>query len=56
MSTEHLLYEVKDRAAWLTINRPDKRNSISPAAVDLFAQALDRAEADDNVRVVVVTG
>ena len=56
MSTEHLTYEVKDSAAWLTINRPDKRNSISPAAVDLFVQGLDRAEADDKVRVVVITG
>ncbi|MEW6079717.1 MAG: enoyl-CoA hydratase-related protein [Thermodesulfobacteriota bacterium] len=56
MNEPHLLYEVRDRAAWLTINRPDKRNAISPEAMTLFAQALDRAEQDEAVRVVVVTG
>ncbi|MFO8049179.1 MAG: enoyl-CoA hydratase-related protein [Desulfosudaceae bacterium] len=56
MSEDHLLYEVKGSAAWLTINRPEQRNSISPAAVDLFDRSLDEAEADESVRVVVVTG
>ncbi len=56
MNDAHLTYEVKDRAAWLTINRPEKRNAISPEAMTLFAEALDRAEQDDNVRAVVVTG
>ncbi len=56
MNDSHLTYEVKDKAAWLTINRPDKRNAISPEAMALFDQALDHAEQDENVRVVVVTG
>jgi len=56
MSEPHLIYETRDQAAWLTINRPDKRNAISPEAMTLFAQALDRAEEDPLVRVVVVTG
>ena len=56
MNDLHLTYEVKDKAAWLTINRPDKRNAISPEAMTLFAEALDKAEQDENVRVVVVTG
>ncbi len=53
---DHLIYEVKDRAAWLTINRPDRRNAIDPDTIVRFAGALDRAEADDEVRVVVITG
>jgi enoyl-CoA hydratase/carnithine racemase len=56
MNEPHLIYEVRDRAAWLTINRPDKRNAISPEAMSLFADALDKAEKDEAVRVVVVTG
>ena len=56
MNDAHLTYEVKDRTAWLTINRPEKRNAISPEAMTLFEQALDQAEQDENVRVVVVTG
>ncbi len=55
MSNE-LLYEVKGRVAWLTINREEKRNSISPRVVELFKQHLDAAEADENVRAVCITG
>jgi enoyl-CoA hydratase/carnithine racemase len=54
--SEELLYEVKDRVAWLTINRESKRNSISPELVELFQRYLDDAEADENVRVVCLTG
>jgi enoyl-CoA hydratase/carnithine racemase len=56
MSEPHLIYEVRDRTAWLTINRPEKRNAISPEAMTLFSQGLDKAEQDEAVRVVVVTG
>ncbi len=56
MSEPHLIYELKDRAAWLTINRPEKRNAISPEAMTLFSQGLDKAEQDEQVRAVVVTG
>ncbi|MFO7931321.1 MAG: enoyl-CoA hydratase/isomerase family protein [Thermodesulfobacteriota bacterium] len=55
MSSE-LLYEVKGRVAWLTINREERRNSISPHLVKLFREHLDAAEADENVRVVCITG
>ncbi len=54
--SEELLYEVRDHVAWLTINREEKRNSISPQVVSLFLQHLDAAEADENVRVVCITG
>ncbi|MFP3980135.1 MAG: enoyl-CoA hydratase/isomerase family protein [Desulfobacterales bacterium] len=53
---EELLYEVKDRVAWLTINREERRNSISPQVVELFQKHLDAAEADEAVRVVCITG
>lgn len=55
MSRE-VLYETKDRTAYLTINREEKRNSISPHVVKLFSEHLDMAEADENVRVVCITG
>jgi enoyl-CoA hydratase/carnithine racemase len=53
---DELLYEVKDATAWLTINREAKRNSISPQMIALFGDYLERGEADDNVRVVCITG
>ncbi|MFW5930292.1 MAG: enoyl-CoA hydratase/isomerase family protein [Desulfosalsimonas sp.] len=55
MSME-VLYETKNRTAFLTINREEKRNSISPRVVELFNEYLDRAEDDENIRVVCITG
>lgn len=49
-------YEVVEpHIAEITINRPDRRNAIlSPDMHDLFKDRLDRAEADDDVKVVVL--
>lgn len=40
----------------LTINRPDKANAINGEVSTLIAQGLAAAEADDSVRVVIITG
>jgi methylglutaconyl-CoA hydratase len=40
----------------LTLNRPDKRNALSSALIDSLHQALDAADLDPEVRVVVLTG
>ena len=56
MSEPVLLYEVKDKIAWMTINRESRSNALSPEMIDLFLEYLDRAEADDNVRGVCITG
>ncbi len=56
MSEQHMLYEVKDKVAWLTINREKQRNAISSKAVSLFLEYLDQAENDSDVNVVCVTG
>jgi methylglutaconyl-CoA hydratase len=51
-----LKFERDGRVATITLNRPDKRNAIStPMIEDLFA-ALNAAEADNTVRVVILTG
>jgi methylglutaconyl-CoA hydratase len=51
-----LIFERDGRVATITLNRPDKRNAIStPMIEDLFA-ALNAAEADHTVRVVILTG
>ena len=51
-----ILYEVEDAIATITLNRPDARNAYSEAMVTDLVGALDRAEIDDEVRVVIVTG
>jgi enoyl-CoA hydratase/carnithine racemase len=56
MPRPDLAYRVENHVATVTINREDRRNSISPAAVTLFHEALDQALADADVRVVCVTG
>ncbi len=53
---EDLLYEVKDRVAVLTLNRPDKLNAWTAAMEKSVKQAMAAAVEDDDVRVIVVTG
>ncbi len=55
MSEPDLLYEVRDAAAWLTINREARRNALSLEMMRLFNEYLDRAEADPAIRVICVT-
>ncbi|MBI5570730.1 MAG: enoyl-CoA hydratase/isomerase family protein [Desulfomonile tiedjei] len=55
MSEPELLYEVRDRIGWITINREARRNALSPAMIDLFLGFLEEAEADDNVRAICLT-
>src|SRR2546429_1117809 len=47
---------VRDGIAWTALNRPEKRNAMSPALHYEMDDALARLEVDDNVKVVVVTG
>lgn len=56
MAEPHLMYQVEEQVARLMINREKQRNAISPEALDLFLEYLDRAERDEAVRVVLVTG
>jgi enoyl-CoA hydratase len=42
--------------AWLTLNRPDKRNALSTALRDEIADALDRLATDESLKCVVITG
>lgn len=51
-----LLYEVKEGAAWLTINREARRNAISRAMMGEIIGRLDQAEADPAVRALCFTG
>jgi len=51
-----ILYELDDHVATITFNRPDKLNAFSAPMMLEFLEVLDRVDADDDVRVVVVTG
>lgn len=47
---------VEDGALWLTLNRPEVFNALSPQMADDIAVLVEEATARDDVRVVVVTG
>ena len=48
--------ERDDGIAWVTLNRPEKRNAISPTVNREMKQALEELEVDESVGVVVLTG
>ena len=48
--------EVDEGVAWVTLNRPDKRNSMSPELNQEMALALDAVELDYDADVLVLTG
>ena len=51
-----MLYEVDGAVATVTMNRPEAANAQSTALLDELEAAFDRADADDDVRVVILAG
>jgi len=51
-----VLYEVVDRVATVTLNRPEARNALSAEVRRALSAALRRADTDDGVDVVILTG
>jgi enoyl-CoA hydratase len=51
-----ILYERRGAVAWITINRPQARNTLSPAAFVGLADAWQEVRSDTAVRVAVLTG
>ena len=56
MSYEQILYDVEDRIATVTLNRPDRLNAWTPTIEREVRQAMTQATADDEVRVIILTG
>jgi enoyl-CoA hydratase/carnithine racemase len=53
---QEILYQVEDDILTITLHRPDKLNAFTPRMLFELIEAFDRADADDNVRAVIVTG
>jgi len=56
MNEPHVLYEIKNHVAIITLNRPEEKNSFSLEMIRLWNDYLKRAREDNKVRVVVITG
>ena len=54
--SEELLTEVRDGVLIVTINRPEAKNAMNKAAAEGIAAAMDRLDAEDDLRVGVLTG
>lgn len=56
MEYEDMLFEKEDGIATLTLNRPEKMNAFSPAMRVGILRAISDFAADDNVKVLIITG
>ncbi len=53
---EQITYDVSEHIATITLNRPDKLNAFTGTMMYEMIEAFDLADADDDVRVIIVTG
>lgn len=56
MEYEAILYDVSERVATITLNRPERMNSFNSPLLAEWEDALRRAAEDEGVRAVIVTG
>ncbi len=56
MAYEHILFDVEDGVAVLTLNRPEKLNAMNRKLGEELHHAVKRADADDAIGCIVITG
>ena len=56
MSYEHILCEISDRIATITLNRPDRLNAWTPKMAGEILDALKKIDEDDSAMVSIITG
>jgi len=56
MAYEHIEYDLADGVLTITLNRPEQLNAFTGTMQNELIDACDRADADDAVRVIIVTG
>jgi enoyl-CoA hydratase/carnithine racemase len=53
--TEHVIVSLEKGVQTLTLNRPDKKNALTPEMYGALADGIERAERDPNIRVTLIT-
>lgn len=56
MNYENILVASEGQIQTITINRPSKLNALNKVTIEELSQALQNAEGDNNVRVIILTG
>lgn len=56
MTYETILYDVADNILTITLNRPEKLNAFTTQMMAEMIDAFDRADRDDDIRAIIVTG
>lgn len=56
MKYTQILYEVSDKILTITLNRPDRLNAFTPTMGKELIDAFSKADADDDIRAIIVTG
>lgn len=56
MPYQTIKYEVAEQILTITLNRPEKLNAFNMTMMEEMIDAFDKADADDNVRAIIVTG
>lgn len=56
MNLTQILYEVQDRVAVITLNRPERMNAFTGRMMHELLEVFEAIDRDDDVRAVVVTG
>ncbi len=54
--SEPVLYEKREHKAYITFNRPEAMNALTPEGWQMLADYYKQADADDEVRVIILTG
>ncbi|MPY95302.1 MAG: enoyl-CoA hydratase [Acidimicrobiia bacterium] len=56
MAYETIIYDIEDRVLTITMNRPERLNAFNGQMMTEMIDAFDRADADDGIRAVIITG
>ena len=56
MELKYILFEKKDHVAYITLNRPEKRNPINVDVAPELMYCFDESDYDDDIRMVVIRG
>ena len=56
MSYQNIKLEIKDKTAWITIDRESKLNALNKETIGELKSAVEEAENDESVRGLIITG